>query len=141
MYTSERFCYRVAERDSFADRRLPPPPPPPPPPRPPYFLKPLKMEAIVKGNNLLLFFLPHWGNSSDPQDMLLCKNNNFLNNCHLSYMMLTFASFWAITMTDNLMIFLCPRLRRSWRGILLLGCLSVRPSIHPSICYAFFFFA
>ena len=28
---------------------------------------------------------------------------------------------------------LCPQLQRSWRGILLLGCSSVRPSFHPSV--------
>ena len=30
-------------------------------------------------------------------------------------------------------VFLCPQLQRSWRGILLLGCLSVC----PSVCHAF----
>ena len=28
---------------------------------------------------------------------------------------------------------LCPQLQRSWRGILLLGCSSVRPSVSPSV--------
>ena len=27
---------------------------------------------------------------------------------------------------------LCPQLQRSWRGILLLGCLSIRPSVRSS---------
>ena len=31
------------------------------------------------------------------------------------------------------MFLLCPQLQRSWRGILLLGCSSVR----PSVCHAF----
>ena len=29
--------------------------------------------------------------------------------------------------------FLCPQLQRSWRGILLLGCSSVRPSVRPFV--------
>ena len=32
---------------------------------------------------------------------------------------------------------LCPQLQRSWRGILLLGCSSVRPSVRPSVRHAF----
>ena len=31
------------------------------------------------------------------------------------------------------MFFLCPQLQRRWRGILLLGCPSVRPSLRPSV--------
>ena len=34
-------------------------------------------------------------------------------------------------------LFLCPQLQRSWRGILLLGCSSVRPSVRPSGRHAF----
>ena len=37
------------------------------------------------------------------------------------------------TPASQLGCFLCPQLQRSWRGILLLGCSSARPSVRPSV--------
>ena len=41
--------------------------------------------------------------------------------------------FFFLSKLSHILELLCPKLRRSWRGILLLGCSYVRSSFHPSI--------
>ena len=43
---------------------------------------------------------------------------------------LVFRGAWRVVRGSE---FLCPQLQRSWRGILLLGCSSVRPSFRPFV--------
>ena len=50
------------------------------------------------------------------------KHTNKLNNVYVVY----------LTGHNCLTVYLCPQLQRSWRGILLLGCSSVRPSVRSS---------